>query len=108
MVVARKVGSRVKRGWLSELALPWRNCVRQGLFLRRVAYIIACGNADVCHPLASDLTGVIGLPPSSWEPQWTDAGTSQDTQHQPIWFPYTLHSLEVSDAGLLSQVPRPP
>ena len=48
MVVARHVGIRAELGRLGELSRPWRNCVRQGLFLRRVAYIIARGNADVC------------------------------------------------------------
>ncbi len=69
MVVAGHVGTGPNGAGSGELSRPWRNCVRQGLFLGRVAYIIARGNADVCRPLASDLTGVIGLPPSSWEPQ---------------------------------------
>ncbi len=50
MAVVGHVGNRAKPGRLGELSRPWRNCVRQGLFLRRVAYIIARGNADLYRP----------------------------------------------------------
>ena len=44
-------------GGSAEFSQLGRNRVREGLLLRESAYIIARGNADVCHLLIADLTG---------------------------------------------------
>ena len=108
MVEAPHAGNRRNGAGSANLLDLGEIASAKGCFLRRVAYIIARGNADVCRPTAFRATGVIGLPPSSWEPPWADAGTSHDTNVSLSGSPHSTSFGGVSHAGLLSQVPRPP